>query len=64
MPASTKQATARPRPTQSAVEVSTPETEIITGVVRPRVIASRLRIAAHMPRRGERSSAAGTSGDG
>ena len=33
---------------------------IITGVVRPRVMASRLRTAAAMPRRGERSVLVGT----
>ena len=40
-------------PIHNAVAVSTPATLIITGVVRPRVIASRLSTAAHMPRRGD-----------
>ena len=39
--------------------VSTSAMVIITGVVRPSAIASRLSTAAHMPRRGERSVLAG-----
>ena len=55
IPASSRQATASPRPTASAVPVSTSAMEIITGVVSPSVIASRRQDRAHMPRRGERS---------
>src|SRR5688572_28873222 len=61
-PASTKHATARPSPTPRAVPVSTSAIEISTGVVSPRVTPSRLRIAAHMPRRGDRDGVSVTSG--
>ena len=57
-PASSRQATHEPEPDRTAPSpAATSATLIITGVVRPSVIASRDRIAAHMPRRGERSAA-------
>ena len=60
MPASSRQATARPTPMSSARPTGTSATVMSTGVVRPIVIASRHSTAAHMPRRGDRSVLWGT----
>ena len=61
-PATTRQAAARPSPIASEVPTPTSATVTSTGVVSPSVIDSSVRIAAHMPRRGDlpRSASSGS----
>src|SRR4051794_41630277 len=61
-PARNRHATQSPSPTVSAVRHGTPARLIITGVVSPSTTASSERIAAHMPRFGDRSPGAGLDG--
>src|SRR5829696_3216327 len=56
-PARSRHATHSPSPTANAVRQGTSARLIITGVVSPRTTASSERIAAHMPRFGDRSPA-------